>query len=140
MGLLFWLALSKTFKRHVVYLTPEQITEIIQEWHPDTKYTGKKIKIRKSMWYTRDLRVLSGPMPTVVDSTWAMSEPIWVIFIVSFIFPPLGIMFAIAHYLTNVQFSDKIVESIQYYSAYPPQKKRGVHRPVTVTETKPNRY
>ena len=109
MSIFLWVAISRAFKKHVVYATPEQIAALIKLWYPNTTYSGNKIKVRASFWDTRDFKIHSGPMPTVLESYWAMSKGMWVIIILSLIVAPLGIILATFHLWSNVSFAEEII-------------------------------
>jgi hypothetical protein len=121
MSLLLWVAIARAFRKYTFNLTPEEITEIIQERYPNTILVGNKIKIRHSFWYTRDLKILYGPMPTTLTSSWAMSPGMWVIFIVLLIIIlPAGLAIGTIHLFTNVSFVEEIVQFVYYRSSYIP--------------------
>lgn len=130
MSIFLWVAIARAFKKHVVYATPEQIAALIKLWHPNTTYSGNKIKVRASFWYTRNFKIRSGPMPTVLESSWAMSKGMWVIIILSHILVPLGIILTTIHLWSNVSFAEEIIFKLNAcYPPMPPYGQPTIRRP-----------
>jgi hypothetical protein len=119
MSLLFWSSVSKASKRYVLYLSPEQIYAIINEWYPESKLKNNRIEVRRSFWYTRDLIMHSGPHYTVLESSWAMSKGMWIIFFASLLFALIpGIALGVIHLMTNVDFIEELIWKVYYEQSY----------------------
>lgn len=123
MSIFLWVAIARAFKKYVVYATPEQIAALIKQWYPNTTYSGNKIKVRSDFWNTRNFIIHSGPMPTVLESSWAMSKAMWVIIILSLIIVPIGIILATIHLWSNVSFAEEIIFKLN--ASYPPMQPYG---------------
>ena len=121
MSIIHWVYLAEASKRYTLYLTPNEIIAHIKQWYPDTTLSGNIIKIRRSFWYTRNLHVISGPMPTILESSWAMSRGMWIIFIISLILAILpGMVLGTIHWISNVDFARDLIYKIDYNSLNKP--------------------
>jgi hypothetical protein len=120
MSIFLWVAVARAFEKYTVYLTPEEIYTIIKEWYPESVYEGNKIKIRRSFFYSRNLKILAGPMPALLTTSWAMSTGMWIIFILSLIIVPVGIIIATIHLYFNVSFTEDIIFRLKSMGHYPP--------------------